>query len=85
MKKDNKDYKNALGVIKLDLLEERREKLCLKFAKQCLRHEKLKNMFTRKINHHLMEKRIDEKFVVTKDWTERYRRLFHTKHAETPE
>ena len=36
------NYKNALEMVKLDSLEERREKLCLKFAKQCLRHDKLK-------------------------------------------
>ena len=32
------DYKNALKIVKLDTLEERREKLCLKFAKACVRH-----------------------------------------------
>ena len=69
-----KNYKDALGVIKLDSLEDRREKLCLRFAKQCLKHEKLKSMFPRKVNHHLMEKRNLQKFVVTKAWTERYRR-----------
>ena len=36
------NYKNALEMVKLDSLEERREKLCLKLAKQCLRHDKLK-------------------------------------------
>ena len=35
------NYKNALEVTKLDSPEDRREKLCLRFAKQCLRHEKL--------------------------------------------
>ena len=67
-------YKNALEVIKLDSLEERREKLCLKFAKQCLRHEKLKDMFPQRVSHHLMDKRNAPKFVVTKALTERYRR-----------
>ena len=69
-----KDYKNALKVIKLDSLEERREKLCLRFAKQCLRNEKLKSLFPKKVNNHLMEKRKGQKFVVTKALTERYRR-----------
>ena len=61
-------------MIKLDSLEERREKLSIKFAKQCLRHEKLKALFPRKASNHLMEKRSNEKFVVTKAMTERYRR-----------
>ena len=69
-----KDYKNALKVIKLDSLEERREKLCLRFAKQCLRNEKLKSLFPKKVNNHLMEKRNGQKFVVTNALTERYRR-----------
>ena len=68
------NYKNALKVIRLDSLEERREKLCLRFAKQCLKNEKLKSLFPRKVKNHLMEKRKDQKFVVTKALTERYRR-----------
>ena len=61
-------------MIKLDSLEERREKLCLRFAKQCLRNEKLKSLFPKKVNNHLMEKRNGQKFVVTNALTERYRR-----------
>ena len=68
------NYKNALEMVKLDSLGKRREKLCLKFAKQCLRNEKLKSMFPRKINNHLMEKRKDQKFDVRNALTERYRR-----------
>ena len=64
------NYKDALGVIKLDSLEDRREKLCLKFAKQCLRHEKLNGMFPRRMDKHPMEKRGFEKFVL------------HPKHAK---
>ena len=61
-------------MMKLDSLEERRGKLCLKFAKQCLRHEKLNYMFPRRVGNHPMEKRGFEKFVVTKTLTERYRK-----------
>ena len=32
-------YKNTLNVIGIDSLEQRREKLCLKFAKACVKHE----------------------------------------------
>ena len=35
------NYKDALDVIGIDSLEKRRENLCLKFAKACLRNEKL--------------------------------------------
>ena len=68
------NYKNALEIVKLDSLEKRREKLCLKFAKQCLRHEKLKSMFPKKVHNHSMEKRECQKFVVINAMTERYRR-----------
>ena len=60
--------------MKLDSLEERREKLCLRFAKQCLRHEKLKDMFPKKIQNHQMKKRNGQRYVVEKTLTERYKR-----------
>ena len=68
------NYQNALKVIKLDSLERRREELCLRFAKQCLRHESLKDMFPRRANKHLMEKRSGQKFTVKRALTERYRK-----------
>ena len=65
----------ALKVLRLDSLKERREKGCLKFAKQCLKNEKLKSLFpNRKVKNHVMEKRNGQKFVVTKALTERCRR-----------
>ena len=52
----------------------RRQKICLKFAKQCLRHEKLKELFPSHERRHNMEKRDGEKYVVKKAMTERYRK-----------
>ena len=40
-----KDYENSLKYLKLDSLSERRKKLCLNFAKKCLRNEKTKSFF----------------------------------------
>ena len=51
-------------MIKIDSLEMRREKLCLKFAKSCLRNEK----------DHAMDRRKNEKFVIRKARTERLQR-----------
>ena len=62
------------NVMKRDSLEMRRENLCLKFAKQCLRNGKLKAMFPKSQNRHDMEKRSGEKYIVNKAFTERYRR-----------
>ena len=69
-----KDYKNALDVMKMDSLEVRRENLCLKFAKACVRNEKLSDMFPRNSKNHLMEKRVREVFHVKKAKTERLRK-----------
>ena len=38
-------YKNGLKKLKIDSLEERRKKLCLSFAKKCLKNDKVKYMF----------------------------------------
>ena len=67
-------YKHALDVMRIESLEMRRKNLCIKFAKQCLKNEKLKNMFPRNRKGHSMEKRSGEKFTVNKAFTERYKR-----------
>ena len=58
----------------MDSLEVRRENLCLKFAKACVRNEKLSDMFPRNSKNHLMEKRGRETFYVKKAKTERLRK-----------
>ena len=67
-------YENALNVVRMDSLEMRRQNICLKFAKQCIKNEKLRNIFPRNYSSHSMEKRSGEKFVVKKALTERYKR-----------
>ena len=68
------DYKNALKVVRLDTLEERRQKLCLKFAKACVRHEKLNDMFPKQRYSHNMNMRHNDKFVIKRARTERLQR-----------
>ena len=68
------NYKDALDVINMDSLEMRREKLCLKFAKACLRNEKVADMFPINKKDHAMDKRQNEKFVIRKARTERLQR-----------
>ena len=41
----------------MEKLEKRREKICLKFAKNCLMNSKVKNFFPKKINLHIMNRR----------------------------
>ena len=68
------NYKNALNVMNMDTLEVRRESLCLKFAKACVRNEKMSDMFPRNVKNHLMEKRGREVFYVRRAKTERLRK-----------
>ena len=67
-------YENALKVLKLQSLKERREELCLKFARKCLEVPKFEKMFPRNHNDHDMEKRGSEAFQVKRGLTERLRR-----------
>ena len=46
LKKNNyKNYEDALKMLDLDSLQVRRKKQCLKFAKDCLKNEKMKKLF----------------------------------------
>ena len=74
LKERYKNYKDALNVIGMDSLEQRREKICLKFAKACVRHEKLSDMFPKSNKMHLMDKREKEVFCVKRAKTERLRK-----------
>ena len=67
-------YENALKVMKLQSLKERREDLCLKFAKKCLQVPKLEKMFPKNHNDHDMSKRRSECFQVKRGLTERLRK-----------
>ena len=57
MGKSYTNYKEGLKCLILEKLDDRRESLCLKFAKGCLKNEKVKNMFPRKEEKHTMIKR----------------------------
>ena len=50
-------YKNGLKMLNLDTLDERRRKMCLKFAQNCLKNEKVKSMFPLKFSKHKIELR----------------------------
>ena len=90
MGKNYISYKNSLKELKIDSLEVRREKLCISFAKKCIKNEKVKDMFPLKKIKHQMKKRKDEKFQTFKARTKRYknsalpymRRLLNTENEE---
>ena len=66
-----KDYESALVLVDLENLSERREQLCLKFAKKCLENKKTENLFPLNKNTHNMKSRMTEKFKVKFAHTER--------------
>ena len=58
------DYENGLMKVDLDKLNDRREHLCLKFAKNCINNEKTKDLFKMNEKTHNMEARNTEEFQV---------------------
>ena len=68
------NYKSGLKLLNLEKLTKRREGLCLKFAKNCLKNDKVKSFFPRAKNKHKMKKRKQKKFKVNQIKTERYKR-----------
>ena len=67
-------YKNGLKELNLENLNKRREEICLKFAKNCLKNEKVNNMFPKTKTKHRMKKRKQRKFKTKKIKTDRYKR-----------
>ena len=68
------NYKNGLKILNLDTLNDRRKKICLKFAKNCLKNEKVKNMFPMNMSKHKMKLRRTKKFEENIKRTERYKK-----------
>ena len=67
-------YKKSLEKLNLENLYDRREELCLNFAKQCLKNPKTQNMFPLNVKSHHMPTRKNEKFKVQYANTERFRK-----------
>ena len=65
-------YKDGLKKLNIPTLDERRELLCLRFAKKCLKTKKVQNMFPKKISRHKMKKRRMKTFKENRVKTKRY-------------
>ena len=68
------NYNSALKRANLQTLSERRKKLCLKFAKKCLKNESTKAMFPLKRNFTNVNTRQHEMYEVQHANTERLKR-----------
>ena len=73
LKEKYQSYSDALSALRLKSLKDRREELCLRFAKNCLRIEKFKKFFPLNKKDHCMSMRNSEKFLLEKCGSVRYR------------
>jgi len=72
LKEYYENYEKALKILRLEKLKDRRENLCLNFAKKCLRNRKVNSMFPlNKIKKNL---RSQNKYLVKFANTERYKK-----------
>ena len=67
-------YKKSLEKLNIETLYNRREQLCLNFAKSCIKNPKFNNMFPKNTKTHSMEMRNPEVFNVNHANTERFRK-----------
>ena len=77
-----KDYETGLAKLNLETLDDRRENLCLSFARKCTKNKKLSHMFPLREKTHEMKTRKNEKYQVYKANNERYRNsaIIHMQH-----
>ena len=73
LKDRNLSYSDALLTLKMKSLKDRREDLCLRFAKNCLKVKKLRTFFPLSQKEHCMSMRNSEKFLVEKCGSDRYK------------
>ena len=71
LKEDYISYENALAVTDIDSLSERRDELCLRFAKKCTKSPKTADMFP--LNPVISGRRPHEKYQVCTALTDRLR------------
>ena len=71
LKNDYKNYQNALNILEIQTLKERREELCLSFARKCLNNTKMKHLFPPNKKTHELPQRNSNNFEVFHANTER--------------
>ena len=69
LKEHYKDYENALKMLNMQTLYDRRERKCLTFAKKCLKEVNLCKMFPLKNDDSIMYRRKSERYKVIKSKT----------------
>ena len=67
-------YKDGLKKLNIQTLNIRRKELCLRFAKNCLKNDKVRSMFPKHLSNHEMKKRNTKKFKTVLARTKRYQK-----------
>ena len=73
LKENYSSYTEALEILELETLHERRERLILKYGNQCLKLSQTKHLFPYKNKDHKMQTRANEIYEVVSAKTNRYR------------
>ena len=73
LKKDYTNYEDALKLTNLQSLDERREAISLRFAKNCLNNQNFSKLFPHNSQKHVMKVRNPLRYRVNKANTERYK------------
>ena len=76
LKEKYKNYENALNLLDLDSLEERRKKMCLKFAKNGIKNKTLNDLFPINEKMHQMKTRENNKFKVNFANTDKLKKCY---------
>ena len=63
-----------MNLLDMESLDDRRNKLCITFAKKCLKNNKTKHLFPHNKNIHSMKLRVKEPFHVIQANTERLKK-----------
>ena len=72
LRKDYESYDQALSLIKIDSLNQRRQTMALKFAKNSLKNPNFSKLFPLRKTKHLMRVRNSERYVINPSNTKRY-------------
>ena len=67
------NYEQALKYLHIDTLDQRRDKLCISFAKKCIKLNNMKSLFPILKRKHDMETRMNTKYVTNKAKSEKYK------------
>ena len=67
------NYEQALKYLHIETLDTRRDRLCMSFAKKCIKLNNMKALFPTLNRKHDMETRLNMKYVINKARSQKYK------------